>query len=197
MKAAVTLPLVYLLIACGYVSSLDDVNSSGEQHLIPPAVSRLDSAASTSPGLFDDADSPRTPETNKPGWRKTTECKSDLNCVNLNSICLNGNCVRICTAKPTNDSDCLYFHCDSKRVIEFQPPNNPEFSIETNNYPLLSRYLSKKKCAWVLNHAGPSQHRFIQLRFDRFATQLANDYLYIFAGDSVYSPLIAALRYRL
>lgn len=135
--------------------------------------------------------------------------------------------MRICTAatngaKNSNNSNCVYFHCDSKRKLQYRPAaaaaarlfnsntggggGFDEFSIETNNYPLLSRYLSKKKCSWILSSAEPSfsnqqslsssssnTHRFIELKFERFSTQLANDYLYIFAGDSVYSPLIAAL----
>lgn len=38
-----------------------------------------------------------------------------------------------------------------------------------------------------------TQLPFIQLKFERFSTELSNDYLYIFAGDSTFSPLIAAL----
>lgn len=104
----------------------------------------------------------------------------------------------------------MYFHCDAKQTIQFRPKLETilgrsyafnEFPIETNNYPQLNRYLSKKNCAWILNQGDKSelknvnsQHRFIQLTFERFVTQLANDYLYIFSGDSIYSPLIAALR---
>ena len=69
--------------------------------------------------------------------------------------------------------------------------------IETNNYPLLKRYLSNKKCSWILKNLNAIQSEqktsnksddrdktetdaslpFIQLDFERFSTQLSNDYL--------------------
>jgi hypothetical protein len=165
-------------------------------------------------------------------WRKLNECKSDYNCAGLNSICLNGSCVRVCNQQWTDDNDvrldekykqehqhqsalgdqeadssskCVYFHCDSKRVMTSQAANEKQtasFHIETNNYPLLNRYLSRKKCSWLLTTTtndtnATTTSSFVQLKFERFSTQLANDYLYIFAGDSPYSPMIAALRYFL
>lgn len=227
-------------------SSSSGVGAGGEQQLISPIVSNGASIGSSS-ALFEDytssslsssSSSSSTFNEDKSGvWRKLNECKSDLNCVNLNSICLDGNCVRICTMENGTSSlskgrpmkfgpidfkeKCVYFHCDSKRIIRggdyYTRPSSSssssvnEFSIETNNYPLLNRYLSKKKCAWILNNGGvvgsPSSpqllpfgqvkasNSFIQLKFERFSTQLANDYLYIFAGDSINSPLIAALRW--
>lgn len=143
---------------------------------------------------------------------KLFECKSDSSCVDSQSICLNGNCVKICTNIDfkLENNKCVYFHCDSKKLILSNSSSNlvknylDNFSIETNNYPLLNRYLSKAKCSWILKNVNDQNdpidsnktqtNSFIQLSFERFSTQLANDYLYIFAGDSIYSPLIAALR---
>jgi hypothetical protein len=168
------------------------------------------------------------------------ECKTDLNCVSSHSICLNGNCVRICNNNNNSNkqlnSNCIYFHCDSKLLVYSDNyylinkklknlinnnnssysnlssnllfnNRNANFLIETNNYPLLNRYLSKKKCSWILKHRLKDKAKtkaskstpffsspFIKLKFNRFSTQLSNDFLYIFAGDSIYSPLIAALR---
>ena len=155
------------------------------------------------------------------------------------SICLNGNCVRICNNNNNSNkqpnSNCIYFHCDSKLLVYSDNyylinkklknlinnnssysnlssnllfnNRNANFLIETNNYPLLNRYLSKKKCSWILKHRLKDKAKtkasksapffsspFIKLKFNRFSTQLSNDFLYIFAGDSIYSPLIAALR---
>jgi hypothetical protein len=146
------------------------------------------------------------------------ECKTDSNCINSHSICLNGSCVRICNSndKYFKNSKCIYFHCDSKLLITpnnnnnnnnndlddsnliqklARNLNNANLLIETNNYPLLNRYLKNKKCSWILKHSNSTSKlsNVIELNFDRFSTELANDYLYIFAGDSVFSPLIAAL----
>lgn len=231
--------------------SIDELKSASSSSVNADIGSAFSGASSSGSALaFDDYEYSWQ---EKSIWRKLNECKSDYNCVHLHSICLNGNCVRVCNrdslvvdgagpgpgivnnintndvedesgpnkSSPSTDSKCVHFHCDSKKIIRsnYTIKNRTtngfsEFSIETNNYPLLNRYLSRKKCAWLLDNLNEpdldvknahdtivnSQNsakrsgNFIQLKFERFSTQLANDYLYIFAGDSVFSPLLAALR---
>lgn len=130
---------------------------------------------------------------------ETLKCKTDASCIDSHSICLNGTCKRICNTNQL-DKECLYFHCDGK-LSNFESNQivfnkSAKIQIETNNYPLLKRYLSNKKCSWILKNLNQNQSDeapFIQLKFERFSTELSNDYLYIFAGDSIFSPLIAAL----
>jgi len=107
-----------------------------------------------------------------------------------------------------NNSASSYYNSSSNLLFNNTYNRNANFFIETNNYPLLNRYLSKRKCSWILKHRLKEKNKtsrsstqstfftspFIKLKFNRFATELSNDFLYIFAGDSIYSPLIAALR---
>lgn len=142
------------------------------------------------------------------------KCRSDQNChgdlvCNIDS----GECVHLCNIKNKRREDCAYYHCDGKQLLvvdSFSPgvhKDNVEFRIETNNYPELSRYLSRRRCAWILKNQKDTTANnqesgdiiqkltipFVRLGVSRFATEFNNDYLYIFAGDSIYSPLIATL----
>lgn len=169
------------------LSSEDDSLFSAESYDYDEAVLRINTTKTTS------------------NLKKVFECKSDSQCADSNSICLQGNCVKVCTNSQYT-SRCLYFHCDSKQLIQSSAKNSTQsllefYSIETNNHPLLDRYLARKKCSWILENVNflhlsqeQQQKPIIQLNIERFSTQFANDYLYIFAGDSIYSPLIAALR---
>lgn len=53
-----------------------------------------------------------------------------------------------------------------------------------NNYSIDS------KCSWLVD-AGGVANTTIRLHFEEFATECGWDYLYIFDGDSVHSPLLA------
>ena len=125
----------------------------------------------------------------------SNECKSDLHCVD-GKFCLNGSCVDTCYNGDMSDR-CIYFHCNSKQLVTNQSSSN---IIETNNYPQLSSYFSNQKCSWLLksrnNNNNKSSLPFIQLSFSRFSILHTSDYLYIFDGDSIYSPMIASLRYN-
>ncbi|RNA05464.1 hypothetical protein BpHYR1_018700 [Brachionus plicatilis] len=131
------------------------------------------------------------------------DCKSDSDCADPNSICVNGACVLLCSYSDwiKNSKNCVFYHCDSKYLVT---PNDYDSifqkykPIETNNFPILNRYLNGKKCSWVLlntNYLNNSaiEKSFINLNFDRFSTRFASDFLYIFSGDSVYSPILAIL----
>ena len=128
------------------------------------------------------------------------KCKSDAGCIDSHSICLNGTCRRICSNQRSAekwDKECIYFHCDgklsnlieSKRYTQIHEHHkSTRILIETNNYPLLRRYLSNKKCSWILKNLNEIKTEpyssvdsipFIRLDFERFSTQLSNDYLYI------------------
>jgi len=131
------------------------------------------------------------------------KCKSDSGCIDSHSICLNGTCRRICNHQRSTekwDKECIYFHCDgkisnlieSKRHTQIHEHQNKStrILIETNNYPLLRRYLSNKKCSWILKNlneiktesfSSADSMPFIRLDFERFSTQLSNDYLYAFS----------------
>ena len=146
------------------------------------------------------------------------KCRNDLNC-NSDSICntQTGTCVKLCDMRlrlSKAAAECVYFHCDGKQLFIVngnQSLSEEDFRIETNNFPKLNRYLNKRRCAWILknnlkitednlesnNDSSLIQRVNIpvaQLQVDRFSTEFANDFLYIFAGDSIYSPLVATLR---
>ena len=128
----------------------------------------------------------------------SNECKSDLHCVD-GKFCLNGSCVDTCYNGDMSEQ-CIYFHCNSKQLITNESSSSSANAIiETNNYPQLSSYFSNQKCSWLLksqtnNKNNKTSLPFIQLSFSRFSTLHTSDYLYIFDGDSIYSPMIASLR---
>ena len=130
----------------------------------------------------------------------SNECKSDSHCVD-ERFCLNGSCVDTCRNGDVS-AHCVYFRCDAKQLITNESRGEV---IETNNYPLLGSYFANQKCSWLLKHHIDSSRRLhvtrpnaswplIELSFSRFSTLHASDYLYIFDGDSIYSPMMAALR---
>ena len=152
------------------------------------------------------------------------KCKSDANCASSKGVCLNGSCVRVCSQHEISSDcvfihcDGKLTILSNETNIEKASYGNDDVSIdqaidqtlrrtliETNNYPTLNSYLKNKKCSWILknlnyeNKNGESKTSsghlpFIQLSFQRFSTEFGIDFLYIFAGDSIFSPLIAALR---
>ena len=119
-------------------------------------------------------------------------CSKDTDCLGSSRFCLQGNCVKVCSERSL--PDCVYFHCDGKVSIVSNQVG--EQLIETNNHPKMEHYLANKKCSWILknNNLQTNGTAFIRLTVERFSTEFANDYLYIFAGDSIYSPLVATLR---
>ena len=133
-----------------------------------------------------------------------SKCRQDSDCKHSGGTCLKGACVRVCGTE-TNGSRCAYYHCDGK--ASFASSDYSGSLIETNGQPLLEHYLSQKKCSWILRNLNSGDYKdvlnenlsaefspFIQLEIERFETEFGNDYLYIFAGDSVFSPLVASLR---
>lgn len=48
------------------------------------------------------------------------------------------------------------------------------------------------KCSWLIDVGG--SNTTIRLHVEEFSTECGWDYLYIFDGDSVHSPLVAVLR---
>jgi hypothetical protein len=124
------------------------------------------------------------------------KCDRDSDCSqSSNTLCLNGDCVSVCTQRKRLPG-CVYFHCDGKMVIDAAntaQDSQVEWLIETNNFPVLNRYLSNHKCSWILTNSNANES-LIRLKLNRFSTRFGNDYLYVFQGDSVYNPLIGALR---
>lgn len=129
------------------------------------------------------------------------KCQKDSDCSgdSTNTRCLDGECIRIC-----HGFDCQYSHCSGKRSLV--STDVVENFIQTNNFPGLTRYLSNAKCSWILRNLNSGKFQdinrniesqfppFIQLEIERLSTEFGNDYMYIFDGDSIYSPLIAAFR---
>ncbi|XP_060781710.1 attractin isoform X3 [Neoarius graeffei] len=50
-------------------------------------------------------------------------------------------------------------------------------------------YKHKTKCTWLIEGQSNS---ILRLRFDHFGTECSWDHLYVYDGDSIYSPLLAA-----
>ncbi|KAK1337308.1 hypothetical protein QTO34_001934 [Cnephaeus nilssonii] len=50
-------------------------------------------------------------------------------------------------------------------------------------------YKYKTKCTWLIEG---QPNRIMRLRFNHFATECSWDHLYVYDGDSIYAPLIAA-----
>jgi hypothetical protein len=145
-----------------------------------------------------------------------SKCRGDHSC-SAQAMCdaHTGTCVKLCDIRLRQQAggkaapDCVYFHCDGKQL--FSNDEESSDAIETNNYPQLSRYLGRRRCAWILKYANANSTKgetvndsdgllqsvkipYAQLQIKRFSTEFANDFLYIFAGDSIYSPLVATLR---
>uniref|UniRef100_I3N7F2 Attractin-like n=1 Tax=Ictidomys tridecemlineatus TaxID=43179 RepID=I3N7F2_ICTTR len=55
-------------------------------------------------------------------------------------------------------------------------------------------YKYKMKCTWLIEG---QPNRKMRLRFNHFATECSWDYLYVYDGDSIYAPLIAAFSWAL
>ncbi|KAJ8025804.1 Attractin [Holothuria leucospilota] len=107
----------------------------------------------------------------------------DTSLAACNITCVNGYC-------DTGD-ECVCFtgwegdncdHCDGRvRLLEssgyiYESPEN---------------YKPNKKCSWLID-----SQRFgtpIHLKLEEFGTECSWDHLYIYDGDSIYSPLVAAL----
>uniref|UniRef100_A0A673IQE1 Attractin-like n=1 Tax=Sinocyclocheilus rhinocerous TaxID=307959 RepID=A0A673IQE1_9TELE len=53
-------------------------------------------------------------------------------------------------------------------------------------------YKYKTKCTWLIEGQPNS---ILRLRFEHFATECSWDHLYVYDGDSIYSPILAAFRY--
>ncbi len=129
----------------------------------------------------------------------SNKCNFDADCTGNTTNCLNGECIQICS----DPDNCEFSHCTGKAYFTSSDP--AAHSIHTSNANL-GQYLATKRCAWLLRNLDSgkfndlahdlAEHEFppfIQLEIDSFSTNFGNDYLYVFDGDSVYSPLIAAL----
>uniref|UniRef100_A0A4W5LBB0 CUB domain-containing protein n=1 Tax=Hucho hucho TaxID=62062 RepID=A0A4W5LBB0_9TELE len=53
-------------------------------------------------------------------------------------------------------------------------------------------YKYKTKCTWLIEGTPNS---ILRLRLDHFATECSWDHLYVYDGDSIYTPLLAAFRW--
>ncbi len=126
-------------------------------------------------------------------------CNLDADCKGKNKNCLNGQCIQICN----ESTDCEFTHCNGK--VLYTSSDQTTRSINTSNSNL-GQYLAGKRCSWLLRNLDSGKFKdltlnplvyefppFIQLEVHEFSTNFGNDYLYIFDGDSVYSPLIAAI----
>ena len=126
--------------------------------------------------------------------------KNYANQYQYHSMCLRGFCTRVCSWSSPRDDDeqCTIFHCDAKSLMLVGAETTPTLSIQTNSYPQLERYMNGAKCSWIVklsysNNSTRQPTHLLAFTYERFATHLANDLLYIFAGDSLASPLIAIL----
>lgn len=54
-------------------------------------------------------------------------------------------------------------------------------------------YETDTKCTWVIGSKNASNP--LKLLFHNFATECGWDHLYVFDGDSVFSPLVGSFRY--
>lgn len=133
--------------------------------------------------------------------KKNSKCKQDSGCRD-GSKCFRGDCIQLGDFRSGHDK---YLHCSGKSL--FSSSDKIGHQIETNNFPDgLSQYLSGNECSWLLRNLNSGKFQdinnnqisefppFTQLEIERFNTEFGNDYLYVFNGDSIYSPLIAALR---
>ena len=55
-----------------------------------------------------------------------------------------------------------------------------------------TNYTVDTKCSWLLRGKPDVP---IRLQFNEFATECSWDHLYVYDGDSIYSPLVAVFRY--
>lgn len=57
----------------------------------------------------------------------------------------------------------------------------------------MGNYSIDSRCSWLID-AG-SSNSTIRLHIEEFGTECGWDYLYVFDGDSIHSPLVAVLRF--
>lgn len=103
-----------------------------------------------------------------------SKCK-DLQCVN--GECINGTCI---CQDGWQGPYCQF--CGGKIRLSDQ---------SGYIYDGFGNYSVDIKCSWLIDVGG--SNTTIRLRVEEFSTECGWDYLYIFDGDSVHSPLIAVL----
>lgn len=103
----------------------------------------------------------------------------------------------------TKDTECINGYCDS--VSEtcvcydgWQGTNCDHCGgrsrlVETSGHIVESHgnYKVAQKCSWLID--SQRNNTPIHVRLEEFGTECSWDYLYIYDGDSVHSPLVAAL----
>ena len=100
-----------------------------------------------------------------------------------------------CKLRPMRRSHqvCVYnliFNCPGVVIILFFRPirfTDP-FGYITDGH---GNYSSDLQCTWLIDSA--TENATIRLEFNYFETECSWDHLYIFDGDSIYSPMIATL----
>ncbi len=81
-------------------------------------------------------------------------------------------------------------------LYRFQKVNNFFFRLTNQSgyiHDGFGNYSVDVKCSWLIDVGGSNST--IRLHIEEFSTECGWDYLYIFDGDSVHSPLVAVLRY--
>ncbi|MBN3325866.1 ATRN protein, partial [Atractosteus spatula] len=98
--------------------------------------------------------------------------------------CLNGQCntaVGYCQCDPGWVGDQCQ-HCGGR----FRLTGSSGFLTDGPG-----NYKYKTKCTWLIEG---QPNTILRLRFNHFATECSWDHLYVYDGDSIYSPLLAAFR---
>ncbi|XP_030628506.1 attractin [Chanos chanos] len=108
-----------------------------------------------------------------PNGAEAKEC--DKSCINGQCNPANGNC--LCDPGWVGDQ-CQ--HCGGR----FRLTGSSGFLTDGPG-----NYKYKTKCTWLIEGQPNS---VLRLRFEHFATECSWDHLYVYDGDSIYSPLLAA-----
>ncbi|KAL4231921.1 hypothetical protein ACF0H5_009497 [Mactra antiquata] len=104
------------------------------------------------------------------------------------SNCVNGNCTQ-------NNTECLCFEgwtgvsCSLRSQCSGRKLLNSSTGVITDGAGNYSVY---NKCMWLVKPDPPSPGTPLRFKTSQFATECGWDHLYIFDGDSIFSPVIAA-----
>ncbi|XP_066904307.1 attractin-like protein 1 isoform X2 [Halyomorpha halys] len=129
--------------------------------------------------------------------------KCDINCIVLYLVIVYSSVFNIVCSSKCSDEQCINGDCVNGTCVCFDGWRGPSCQWCTGKVKLsatsgyiydgLGNYSIDVKCSWLIDGSAVP-NASIRLHIDEFATECGWDYLYIYDGDSVHSPLLGVFR---